>query len=99
MALSALILALFLVPCSSGPYLAILSLIASQHLNEKFVGIIYLIIYNLIFSLPMVLITLLIYFGLKPEKILKEREKNIRKIHLISGLILLILALLVFVFY
>jgi len=95
--ITAIILSLFLVPCSSGPYLLVLAMIASQNLMEKITGLIYLIIYNIIFSLPMLLITLLLAFGIKPEKIQNWRNKNIKKLHLVAGILMsLIVLLLIF---
>jgi cytochrome c biogenesis protein CcdA/glutaredoxin len=99
--ITAVILSLFLVPCSSGPYLLILGMIASQNLMEKTLGIIYLVIYNIIFSFPMLIITLLVAFGIKPEKIKEFRDKNVRKLHLFSGILmaLITLLLLIQIFY
>ena len=87
-------MSLFLVPCSSGPYLLVLTMIASQNLMEKIIGLIYLIIYNLIFSLPMLLITILVAFGVKPEKIQDWRNKNIKKLHLLAGILMSLIVLL-----
>jgi cytochrome c biogenesis protein CcdA len=99
--LTAVVLSLFLVPCSSGPYLLVLGMIASQNLMEKTLGLLYLMTYNLIFSIPMLAVTLLVGFGIKPEKIKKARDKNIRKLHLISGVLMfiIILLLLLQIFY
>jgi cytochrome c biogenesis protein CcdA len=57
------LISLFLLPCSSGPYLTILGYLSaeSQTLNSR--GYLYLTIYNLIFVLPMVAIALLIGLG------------------------------------
>jgi len=93
--LVAIFLSLTLVPCTSGPYLAILSLLSSLDLALKIKGIIYLMIYNLIFSLPMLMITLLVYFGLNPKFILKKRNEKIREIHLVSGITFLLLSFLI----
>jgi len=92
-------LSLTLVPCTSGPYLAILSLLSSMDIGLKLKGIIYLIIYNLVFSLPMIAITLLVYFGLNPRFILKKRNEKIREIHLISGIIFLLLSFIILFFF
>jgi cytochrome c biogenesis protein CcdA/glutaredoxin len=91
--LIALILSLFLVPCSSGPYLIVLAMIASSNLVNKLLGLLLLVIYNLIFALPMLIITFLVAYGLKPEKITEWKEKNIKRINLITLILLLILIL------
>jgi len=93
-AISAVILSFFLVPCSSGPYLLVLWMIASENLLEKLNGIIYLLGYNMIFALPMILITLLVAYKIKPEKVLEWRNENIKKLHLVSGILMLIIVLL-----
>lgn len=81
-----LIVTLFLLPCTIMPYF-----IASGRLSAlSFFEIIpWLIIYNTIFVSPMIAITLLIYFGLTTvEKVAGWKDRNIRMIHLIVGLIL-----------
>lgn len=87
-----LFVTVFLLPCTIGPYiiatssLAFIDLIKSMPL---------LLLYNLIFIIPMIVITLLIYFGFKKIQDLgKWKEKNIKYLHLISGAIILILGLL-----
>jgi cytochrome c biogenesis protein CcdA len=85
---------LFLLPCTIGPYI-----IASGNLSQlSFTQTIpLLLLYNLIFVIPMIAITLIIYFGLTTvEKVSGWKEKNIRYLHLIEALILLILGILMF---
>ncbi len=90
-AAAALFCSLFLLPCSSGPYLAVLAIIA-KGATAEYIG--YLVLYNVIFVLPMVLITLAIYFGYTTvEKVGEAKEKFIRQIHLVSGVILFLLFL------
>ena len=77
---------LFLLPCTIGPYI-----VASGLLAEK--GIIgalpILIYYNIVFVLPMLAITLMIYFGFtKVEDVSGWKERNIRWLHLIAGILL-----------
>ena len=82
---------IFLLPCTIGPYV-----IASGILS--FLSILktlpWLMLYNLIFVLPMLFITLLVYFGLtKVENVSGWKDKNIRKLHLVSGTIILLLGI------
>ncbi len=87
------ICSLFLLPCSSGPYLVILGLLANAATRLKAIPL--LLIYNLIFVLPMILITLCIYCGLtSAEAAQKWRSKHIKLVHLISGIIMVLLAVL-----
>ena len=74
-----------------GPYL-----IASAKLSGlTFLSTIpYLFLYNLIFILPMIALTLIIYFGLTEiEKVSGWRDRNIKKLHLFEGIILILLGI------
>ncbi len=84
---------LFLLPCSSGPYLVILGLLAKASTRLKAIPL--LLIYNFIFVLPMIAITLLVFTGMTTvEKASKWREKYIKLLHLIAGVLMICLALL-----
>lgn len=85
------IVTLFLLPCTMGPYI-----VASGLLSEigTLKAIPWLFYYNLLFVLPMIIITLLIYFGLtKVENVSNWKEKNIKVLHLIAGLSLFLVGL------
>lgn len=89
---AAIFCSLFLLPCSSGPYLLVLGLIAKSATLQTLT---YLVVYNLFFILPMVIITLLIYFGKTTiENIGDMKERHIRQMHLVSGIILFLLFLI-----
>ncbi len=95
-AIAALGCSLFLLPCSSGPYLVILSLLAK---TKSAVYISYLILYNLIFVLPMIAITLIIYLGLSTaEKVSEFRNRYIKHLHLISGVLMLIVIAIIWAY-
>jgi len=88
-AIAAVLCSLFLIPCSSGPYLVVLGMIAQAATLQT---ISYLLLYNFFFVLPMIIITVAIYFGKTTiEQIGEAKEKYIKHIHLFSGVILLIL--------
>ncbi|MFC1686078.1 cytochrome c biogenesis protein CcdA [Nanoarchaeota archaeon] len=90
------VISLFLLPCTSGPYIVILSLLAKT--ATKNVAILWLLLYNLIFILPMLIITFVVYFGLSdPEKLNEIRKKKIKVLHLIAGVILLLLGIGMFI--
>ena len=80
-----------LLPCSSGPYLSALLILAGSTV-EKLAILLY---YNLIFVLPMIAITLIAFFGMSPKRVLEWKEKYIRELHLISGILLLIVFFMV----
>ena len=84
------IISLFLLPCSSGPYLTILWYLSAENQWMTMRGYIYLVVYNLIFILPMVVIAVLVgcWFA-TAEKIGAFKNKNTRLIHLLVWLLML----------
>ncbi len=82
-------------PCTGGPYLLILGLLHDR--ATYFSGIWHLVIYNIIFVLPLVLILL----AASNEKVLKKvqewRKDNIKKFRLWGGIAVMILGVLIFV--
>lgn len=84
---------LFLLPCTIGPYIIAGGILSVLKVLKSLP---YLLLYNLIFILPMLAITLLVYFGLsKIEDISGWKEKNIRYLHLTAGIIILGLGILI----
>ncbi len=77
------------MPCTGGIYLAILSL---MHINKTF-GIPYLLLYNLIYVLPLIVMVLIAYFGTKTEKITSWVEGNKKWMRLAAGIVMIALAL------
>jgi len=58
-------------------------------------AILLLLIYNFIFILPMLIITLAVYFGFTTTQQAEEwRTKKLKTLHLIAGIIILILGIL-----
>lgn len=83
---------LFLLPCTSGPYIVILGLLA--HATEWGYAMALLLLYNFIFILPMLIITGAIYFGITTtEKAEKWRQGKLKVLHLIAGIIILLLGM------
>lgn len=90
--IAGLIVTVFLLPCTMMPYAIATGILSTL---PKLQIISWLLLYNLIFVLPMILITLTVYFGLTTvERISGWKEKNIKYLHLIIGLILLSLGIL-----
>lgn len=80
------IVTLFLLPCTIGPYIVATGLLSEIGFLSALPWIIY---YNLLFVSPMLLITLIVYFGFaKIEDVSGWKEKNIRWLHLIAGALL-----------
>ncbi|MBN2142860.1 hypothetical protein JW711_06035 [Candidatus Woesearchaeota archaeon] len=85
---------LFELPCTGGPYIFILGLLAEK--TTMMASIPILLLYNLFFVLPLLVITALIYTGFSStEKANEWKDKNIRILHLAAGLVMLVLGLLV----
>lgn len=90
-----LVVTLFELPCTGGPYIFALGLLSNNYSWSTIIPI--LLYYNLIFILPLIAIILLIYFGLSTtQKADAWKEKNIRILHLITGIIMIALGVWVF---
>ena len=87
------LVSLFLLPCTSGPYIVILGMLAQKAIDIQ--AIFYLILYNLIFVTPMVIITLAVYKGFNPQKAEEARQKRLRILHLIAGLVMLAMGVVI----
>jgi cytochrome c biogenesis protein CcdA len=86
-----LFVTLFLLPCTIGPYVILGGMLSSV---EFLKSLPYLLVYNVIFVLPMIGITLIIFFGTKNIKDISDwRNTNVRKMHLASGILMVLLAL------
>lgn len=85
-----ILVALFELPCTGGVYLAILTLIAK---NAYAMAVPYLLLYNLIFVLPLVVILLAVYFGVSADKAEKLRVEKRKWLRLAMGLVMIMLGL------
>jgi cytochrome c biogenesis protein CcdA len=86
-----LLVTLFLIPCTMGPYFIAGGLLSGLELIKTLP---WLLLYNLVFILPMIVITLIVYFGFTTvENVSGWKERNIRYLHLIAGIILVILGI------
>jgi cytochrome c biogenesis protein CcdA len=86
-----LLVTLFLIPCTMGPYFIAGGLLSGLELLKTLP---WLLLYNLVFILPMIIITLVVYFGFTTvENVSGWKERNIRYLHLIAGIILILLGI------
>ncbi len=77
----------FLLPCTIGPYIICGGILCELGILKSLP---WLLLYNLIFVLPMLAVVLIIYFGLrKIDDISSWQARNIKYLDLISGLIIL----------
>ena len=81
----------FLLPCTIGPYIIAGGILSAMDLIKTLPP---LLLYNLIFVAPMIIITTIVYLGIsKVEDVSGWKEKNIRTLHLIAGMIMFALGL------
>jgi cytochrome c biogenesis protein CcdA len=92
--LAGFIVCLFELPCTGGPYIVILGLLAER--MTMLASLPLLLLYNVFFVLPLILLTLLVYSGYSNvEKATEWKEHNIRRLHLFAGIVMLALGLLI----
>lgn len=90
--IAGILVSLFLLPCSSGPYIVIVGLLAEK-VNVG-VATAQLALYNLIFILPMLAITFGMYFfDVKMVELEKIRKGNLKTLHAIVGTIMVLMGL------
>jgi len=89
-----LFVTIFLLPCTIGPYVIAGGILSAMAIIKTFLP---LMLYNAIFVLPMIFITLIVYKGIsKVDDVSGWKERNIRKLHLFSGIIMALLGLAMF---
>ena len=76
------------LPCTGAPYLAIL-LLLSQNFN--FAAFLMLILYNIIFVLPLIVILVMVNYGFKIQQIKRWKQNNRTYMRLAAGVILILL--------
>ena len=74
------------LPCTGGPYLAIMLLLSQ---NFDFTAFLMLVLYNIIFVLPLVIILLLTLAGAKLQNILRWKQGNKAYMRYATGLLLI----------
>jgi len=89
------VVTLFELPCTGGPYFFVIGLLSQA---ESIVSIIpTLLFYNVVFIIPLLLIVFAVYFGVSSiEKAEAWKEKNLRALHLVAGIIMIALGVWVF---
>lgn len=80
-------------PCSGSIYIATLTLLSAKETFIK--GLIYLILYNFMFVLPLILILLITTNRMMTEKLINLDESNSERIRLISALIMIGLGIVI----
>ncbi|PPA80530.1 MAG: thiol:disulfide interchange protein precursor [ANME-2 cluster archaeon HR1] len=81
-------------PCVGAVYFAIIDLIISQGNIAK--GGVYLALYNFGVVFPVLVLGVLLAYGMNPEKVTEFREKRRVEVRIITGIVLIALALLIY---
>lgn len=76
------------LPCTGGPYLAILVFLSQ---NFDFTAFLWLTLYNIIFVMPLIVILIMVYFGLKIQHLKRWKQNNRSYMRLAAGIILIVL--------
>ena len=86
------LVSVFLLPCTSGPYIVVIGMLSDASSRMLALGL--LLLYNLVFILPFIFITLGVGFGLTTTaRVERLRRQKLTKIHLATGLVMLIIGL------
>ncbi len=89
------VVTLFELPCTGGPYFFVIGLLSQAQSIKSIIPT--LLFYNLVFIIPLLLISFGVYFGVSSiEKAEEWKNKNIRALHLVAGIIMLALGVWVF---
>jgi cytochrome c biogenesis protein CcdA len=84
------------LPCTGGPYLAITALLAQQF---DVTAVLYLLLYNFIFVLPLLVILGMAYFGVSHVGMKKWKMKYRKYMRLATGLVMIMLGGLLLWYY
>lgn len=85
--IAGIIVSVFELPCTGGPYFVVLGLLAQSYTWIKIVPT--LIYYNFIFVLPLIILTGLVYWGFSSvEKTSKWKDKHASYMEVVSGIIM-----------
>lgn len=87
--LAGFVVTLLELPCTGGPYMVVLGLLAEKTGGELGTLVPILLYYNFIFVLPLMIISLLVYFGTRP----RFKEKNIEPLHSVTGLAMILMGI------
>jgi cytochrome c biogenesis protein CcdA len=81
---------LFLAPCTSGPYLAILTLLSQTTGRRE--GLLLLLLYNFFFVLPLVILAAAVHFGFTTTaRAERWRQRGAGKMHFVTGVVMFLL--------
>jgi len=77
------------LPCTGAPYLAIITII---RIDFNFAAFMLMVLYNLIFVAPLIIILIMVAMGTKISDVSKWKEESKGRMRLFMGLLLAVLA-------
>ena len=89
-----IVVSLFELPCTGGIYLAVITILSKFGIFP----VVYLMVYNFIFVLPLIVLTLLIYRGMSPEVLRKWTQGERKWMKIGSGIVLVSLGIYILFF-
>ena len=86
-----ILVTLFVLPCTAGPLFVASGLLSEIGIMKSIPWVLY---YNFIFVLPMLIIVAFVYFSYKKvDEISGWKERNIKRLHLVAGILLFLVGL------
>lgn len=82
-------------PCTGGPYLMVIGLLHDQ--ATYITGAVYLLLYNLLFVLPLVVVLLIAGDNSVVDKVQQWRSSNMRHSRLIAGIVMVAIGTLIWI--
>ena len=80
-----------MLPCTAGPLFVASGLLSEIGIMKSIPWVLY---YNFIFVLPMLIIVAFVYFSYKKvDEISGWKERNIKRLHLVAGILLFLVGL------
>jgi len=96
-AITGVLVGLFEFPCSGAVYIATIGLLNARETYLK--GLIYLILYNFMFVLPLIIILLIITNRIVAEKLINFDEANSSKMRLATALIMIAVGVVILLWF
>ncbi|MDP2932917.1 MAG: hypothetical protein Q8N81_02190, partial [bacterium] len=85
----------FEFPCTGGPYIVILGMLHDQAILLKFKGLLYLVYYNFLFVLPLIIMLAIASEESLMRRLNSWKKENSGKMRLYGGLAAIVLGLLI----
>ncbi|MFH0966118.1 MAG: hypothetical protein V1862_00320 [Methanobacteriota archaeon] len=79
--------------CTAGIYITILGMLY----KEPAIGLIYLILYNVVVIIPLLVILFLVFFGIPPEKVNTWRDEQKSMLRVFIGVVMIIMGIIILI--